>query len=184
MEHRVGSGWDSVRSKHVLIETARKWVAVYNNHKPQGAPLATERQIPIRVDDANLGGGVVDNLKAEGYRVMGVNSGTMAKDIMKYPLMRDQLWFSVAEMAKKGELDFSRLPKKSLVDLKKQAMGVRWIPASKGRRQIVPKDETRKVIGRSPDGMDALNIAFLNDGAGGGTPFVFSQSRWSGPGRG
>ncbi len=161
LEHKVGAGWEPSRVQGALIEMAKKWIGIYNQNRPPEMPFLDEFAVPIRVDDANVGHAVVDYMKNEGYDIRGINSGTVAKSQSKYVLMRDQLWFDVVDAAKAGQLDFSRLSQKSLVELKRQAMAVRWLPVPGGRRMIVKKEETRKVIGRSPDGMDALNLAFM-----------------------
>jgi hypothetical protein len=54
-----------------------------------------------------------------------------------------------------------RLISQEMVDeLKKQAMAVTWKMDSQGRRVVATKDEMKKIMERSPDGMDAVNLAY------------------------
>lgn len=175
LEHRVGSAWDVSRTAAVLKEYAAKWVAEYNRNRRLGTPLADAREVPIKVDDDGVGGGVVDVLRADGYNAIGVGAGTVAQKPDKYPLMRDQLWFEIVMAANKDMIDVSRLPEKSLVELKRQAMAVRFENDFRGRRYVWHKDKTRKAIGRSPDGMDALNLAFFTGHGSGDAPFVMRR---------
>lgn len=70
------------------------------------------------------------------------------------------MWFTVAEMARKGELDLSRLDEETLEKIGTEALAPKYKVDSKGRRVVEPKDETKKELGRSTDSMDALNLAY------------------------
>ncbi|MFK5283148.1 hypothetical protein ACI3PL_26615, partial [Lacticaseibacillus paracasei] len=45
-------------------------------------------------------------------------------------------------------------------ELKRQAMTPAYKLDSAGRRVVESKSDTKKKLGRSPDGMDALNLAY------------------------
>ena len=47
--------------------------------------------------------------------------------------------------------------------MKLQALAPKWKLDSAGRRVVEPKDVTKEKIGRSPDDMDAVNLAYLDD---------------------
>src|SRR4029079_13578991 len=113
------------------------------------------------------GGGVVDRLREDGYAVAGIDAGTAALASNDYPRRRDELCFAVAEMARAGELDLSRLGEDTRDELGTEALAPQYKLDSKGRRQVEPKDKTKKALGRSPDGMDAVGLAFAHaDGLG------------------
>lgn len=152
-----------------IKEVCRVWCEWANRRRPR--PVKPT-DIPIKIDDSGVGGGVTDILMEDGYSVAGVNSATCAIETRNYALRRDELWFTVAQMARAGELDLSRLPAETLEGLRVEAMGIKYRLNSKGQRVVQPKDVTKEEIGRSPDGMDALNLAYcfvegLGDAIGG-----------------
>jgi hypothetical protein len=66
----------------------------------------------------------------------------------------------VADRAKRGQLSLALLPLETRMELKRQAMAPKWKLDGAGRRVVEVKEETRKTIGRSPDGLDAMNLSF------------------------
>lgn len=160
IEHRIGAGWDPDKTARVLIERAEHWARVYNANRPFDVPFLRPKHLPIKIDDNGVGAGVTAIVRRAGYRAIPINASTIAKNPEKYPLMRDQLWFAVPLAARRGEIDLSRLSKKSQQQLREQAMGVRWALDLHGRRKVERKEETKRRIGRSPDGMDGLNLAY------------------------
>jgi len=120
------------------------------------------RRIATKIDDDGVGGGVVD--QADGYTFIPVSSAASALELEKYPNRRSELWFSVAERADEGRLSLSRLPAETRRELRRQAMSPTWKVDGSGRRVVEAKDITKKRIKRSPDGMDALNLAYAPPG--------------------
>jgi hypothetical protein len=176
LEHRVGSSWDVPRTYSELIKYAEKYCQIYNENRPKSEPMATPKHIVMNIDDDGVGGGVTDFLRAAGYNAVGVGAGSIAEKSHKYPLMRDQLWFETVMAANADDIDLSRLPEKSLVEMKRQAMAVRFENDHRGRRFVWHKDKTRKVIGRSPDSMDALNLAFCRSSGSSDAPTVLERN--------
>lgn len=162
LEHVVGSGWDHMRSALQLKELAIKYAHLFNERRPQDVPYLAPEGVAINVDDGGPGGGVVSILKTMGYRAVPVNVTTSARKPEKYPIMRDELWFTVPLAARTSLIDISRLSFKSKMELRRQALAVRWKPDIHGRRKVEPKPETKKRIGRSPDSMDALNLSYYS----------------------
>ncbi len=115
----------------------------------------------IKIDCDGLGGTLASFLANEGYKVVRIGAGTNALDKEAYPNRRSELFFTVAEKAWTDELDLSRLPEEVLDEMHRQAMSITWSFDSRGRRVVMPKDEMRlpKNMGRSPDTLDALNLA-------------------------
>ena len=128
--------------------------------------------MPIKVDDDGVGGSVTDQLNAAGYNVIPVSAARKANAVEIYPNRRSELWFSVAERARDNELDLSgilrdtegnethMIDEEVLEEIKRQAMALTWLLDSRGRRVVCSKDEQKQKLGRSPDGMDALNLAY------------------------
>lgn len=160
--HESGNGWAVDQTVGRAIDAAKRMAADFNAGRPsQAAPLKAE-QVLIKVDDDGVGGGVTDLLMARGMNVVPVNAGTVPNRADDYRLRRDELWFAVADRAAKGRLSFRRLPAQVRARLRQQALAPRYALDFSGRRVVEPKSETKKRIGRSPDDMDAVNLAFAD----------------------
>jgi hypothetical protein len=57
------------------------------------------------------------------------------------------------------------LPAEVRQTLKQQALAITWKVDGQGRCQVEKKEETKKRLSRSPDDMDALNLAYLDLGS-------------------
>lgn len=164
--HEDHSGWDTVRTADRLGQLADEWLAWQNNRRDPNEEPLTRKAIKIKVDDTGVGGGVTDMLDANGYNAIPVNAGEKADDADRYPRIRDELWFLVAALARTGRLDLTRIPKKSLARLEVQALAPVWRPTTDRRRSVESKEDTKKRLGRSPDGFDALNLAYYEASSG------------------
>jgi hypothetical protein len=160
LAHEDHGGWDTVRTSDRLMQLAGEWAKWQNSRLGSTARHIDPKTIRIKVDDTGVGGGVTDILRSNKYNVIAVNSGERATMIDKYVLIRDQLWFVVRDLAKVGKLDLSRLKPKTLARLKTQALAPTWQPTTNRRRRVDPKEFTTKTLKFSPDGMDALNLAY------------------------
>lgn len=113
----------------------------------------------IVVDDAGVGGGVTDLLRAEGIQVDAFNGGQAALTLdpvtgqPAYPNRRSEAWFHFAGLLPELDLDDDD---QLLGDLS----APRYKYDSKLRRVVESKEETRKRLGRSPDRADAVLMAF------------------------
>jgi hypothetical protein len=146
LHHETHNGWDNNQIAGRLKQLCGEFAAEGEN------PLA----VMCQIDDVQ--GGVVD--QANAYKFVEINSANKAIEEEGYPNRRSELWFTVAERADKSRLDLSRLNAQSLKLLRSQAMAPTWKVDSQGRRVVEPKSDTKKRIKRSPDDMDALNLAF------------------------
>lgn len=127
------------------------------------APLSP-KDIPIKVDDTGVGGGVVDILQSERYNCIPVCASAKPHNSSQYPNVRSELWFNLADKAKAGHLSLGNLPSTTLEQLRLQALSACWYLDTHGRRVVEPKNDTKKKLGRSPDGIDAMNLAYYNIG--------------------
>jgi hypothetical protein len=147
-----------------------------------GRPFVAPQQIPLKIDDDGVGGGVTDELFAEGYNVIPVNGGSEPLEPERYLNKRSELWFQTVRRATAGGVAFSsvgsdgvvysRLDRDSLQKLKLQAMAPKWKLAPKGQRVVEKKEETKKRLGHSPDDMDAMNLSYYE--AGWEAPYALS----------
>jgi phage terminase large subunit len=108
-------------------------------------------QVPIKVDDTGLGGGVTDRLKRLGAKVIPVNFGGAPHDKEKYDTVADEMWFEFP-------VDEASIPDDP--DLMTELSGRLFDYDKRGRRKVEPKDQFKKRFGRSPDKADALLLAY------------------------
>lgn len=175
--HEV-NGQNTVETAEKIKELCATY-SMYHNQCLSEVPSAAERslfvpispkQVPIKVDDGPLGG-VGDQLRAAGYLAQSVMAQSKAYMQDDYPNRRSELWFACAELAREDRLDLSglivhdgelvRVVEEDVIDeLRRQMMAVTWSIDSHGRPVVAPKDEMKKVLGRSPDGADAINLAY------------------------
>jgi hypothetical protein len=149
LHHESHNGWDTGQTAGRLKQLARAW----------GQHCGLDgRQIVCAIDDDGVGGGVTD--QAEGYRFVACSGASSAFEDEGYPNRRSEAWFAVAERARENRLDLSRLPADARRELRRQLMAPRWKLDNQGRRQVEPKADTKKRLGRSPDDADALNLAY------------------------
>jgi hypothetical protein len=121
--------------------------------------------IPIKVDDTGLGGGVTDQLQEDDYNVTPLVAGSEARDSDEYYNLRAELWFVAAGYGKAGKLDLSRLAPDIYRKLTAELRGVRYKIQSDKTLRVEGKDETKKRVGRSPDDADAFNLWCYPDGS-------------------
>jgi hypothetical protein len=152
LHHESANGWSTT-------ETAGRLKMLAN--EIGGTRQIDPRKIPIKVDDDGVGGGVTD--QAGGYNFIGIRAQGRPNEREAYPNLRSELWFAVAERAAEGNLSLALLPAEIRRELRRQAMAPTWKVDAQGRRVVEPKDETKKRIKRSPDDMDALNLAYCAD---------------------
>lgn len=149
LHHEAANGWGTDETAGRLKQLAKQWGAYVGMEGPK---------VAVKVDDDGVGGGVYDQ-RGE-FNFIGISAAETAIDPDGYPNRRSELWFSVAERALRGGLSLARLDPETRRDLRRQAMAPTWKVDGQGRRQVERKDETKKRIKRSPDGMDAVNLAY------------------------
>lgn len=154
LHHETHNGWNTVQVAGRLRQLCREFA---------GQSEAPKR-VSVIVDDDGVGGGVVD--QRGDYAFRGCGAGARAVSADDYPNRRSELWFTTAERAAHGDLDLSRLPDSVVRLLRRQAMAPKWRLDAEGRRVVEPKHETKRRLGRSPDDMDALNLAYGDTRAG------------------
>lgn len=110
-------------------------------------------------------GQVKQNVREEGLdcEIVAVNVAEASSDPVRFPLLRDELWWDIGrEMTEEQAWDLSEIDDDTIADL----LAPKWKPDARGRVKIEPKDETRKRLGRSPDGADALLLAYYEGSSG------------------
>jgi phage terminase large subunit len=111
----------------------------------------------VVVDDAGLGGGVVDRLREVGeFRVVAFNGAGAARERREYPNRRSEAWFVFAGQLADIDLDGDE-------QLAADLVAPSYRLDSQGRRVVEAKSETKRRLGRSPDRADAVLMAFATD---------------------
>jgi hypothetical protein len=168
--HQAVNGWDAARIAARLVELADEYAAWANARRgePSAAPY-TRKDVRIQIDDDATGRAVAPLARRQGCSVRPVNAVSAPQRPDLYARARSELWFQAARKAAVGLLNVSRLDRASRDRLERQALAPEWWPDSAGRREVESKDELRKPdrIGRSPDDMDALNLAYYESGGEG-----------------
>ena len=107
----------------------------------------------IKVDETGVGGGVTDEMKKRGYKVIAINFGGKPNDSDKYPNWISEAWFYLAEIMSEIELPFNS-------DLLMELSTRHWKMDTKERRTIESKQDYKKRGFRSPDMADAVVICY------------------------
>ena len=105
-------------------------------------------------DAIGNGKGVFDRLAEMGKKVLAIKSSEASSDPERYFNLRSEMWCYLQDLVIRREI-----PPIEDQDVVKQVLSVRYDPKavnSRGRMKIVPKDETKKLIGHSPDDADAF----------------------------
>ena len=145
------NGLDTVAVTGKAIELCRKYSERYE---------VPAQAIDIAVDVIGLGAGVYDNLMDAGYNAYEVNVSERAWNAESYGNLRSELWFEVYNMFLSGQISLGNINSTTIFDLKKQLVAPLFTYDRVGRRQIEPKDDTKKRLERSPDLADAVMLAF------------------------
>lgn len=145
------NGLDTVAVTGKVIELAKKYSDRYE---------IPAQAIDIAVDVIGLGAGVYDNLINAGYNAHEVNVSERAWNAENYTNLRSELWFEVYNMFLSGLVSIASVTDTTLLDLKKQLVAPLFTYDRVGRRQVEPKDDTKKRLDRSPDLADALMLSF------------------------
>ncbi len=111
----------------------------------------------IFIDEDGVGGGVIDILVDDGFdNVIGIHNGGKAsqEDGVTFVMMRDQLWWNLAEHFKAGDI---YIPPNS--ELISQLASIRYEITRRGVK-IEEKAEMKKRLHVSPDRADSLMYLF------------------------
>ena len=107
----------------------------------------------VVIDEGGLGGGVVDRLKEQKYKVRGVNFGQKSKNPLAFGNLRAQMWNDMRTWLKTASIPDDRLLK---VDL----TGPKMKPDSKGTIFLESKKDMAARGLASQDSADALAVTF------------------------
>lgn len=143
----------------------------------------------IKIDSTGgYGGAVADALRKmretgdidEGIDIIEVNFSCASSDPAKWPLVRDELWFSGRKFFQTGGMLY---PRDSRCD--SELMAPTYSPGPKGSNKVEPKADTKKRLGRSPDRAESALLAIFDahnpiEDFSEDDPPPAEESRWEG----
>lgn len=149
--HESHNGWSLKQTLEHCKNLARADAARFG--------VSTKRII-FKVDySGGMGAGITDHAGPE-FTFLPVNVSEKALNEEGYPNKRSELWFAVAELAANGFISLARLPAWQREELRRQALSPTYTLDIHGRRVVESKKDTKARLGRSPDDMDAVNLAY------------------------
>lgn len=148
--HETHNGWSTKQTAERLKMLATEHARIHH---------VDRKRILVKIDDSGVGGGVTDQGGPE-YSFVPILAASKPLDEDQYRLKRDELWFAVAALAAEGRISFARLATPVRQELRRQAIAITYKLDAAARKVIETKDDTKKKIKRSPDDMDAVNLAY------------------------
>jgi hypothetical protein len=112
--------------------------------------------LPTLVDADGVGGGVVDQMRANGVPVLEFHGGQPAHDTTRFYNRRSEVFWLLREGMEAFEVDLDPDDKELLAQLGR----MRWGTDGRGRIKVESKDEMRKRGVKSPDRADGAAMAF------------------------
>lgn len=112
----------------------------------------------VIADEDGVGGGVVDILRCKGF----VNNSRplpnpITREDENYNNLKSQCYFKLAERINKGELYIECNDPQMKAEIIQELEQVKqWNMDKDGKKQVIPKDKVKEIIGRSPDYSDTL----------------------------
>ena len=107
----------------------------------------------VVIDEGGVGGGVVDRLKEQRYKIRGVNFGIKSRNPLMWGNKRAEMWGAMREWLKTASIPKDRYLKSDLI-------GPLMKPDSKGTIFLESKKDMRSRGLASPDAADAIAVTF------------------------
>lgn len=143
--------WDGLRCIKVveLVKKPTTWVV------SEIRKLAQQFEIPLSqiiVDEDGVGGGVVDQLQCKGF----VNNSSPLHG-ENFNNLKSQCYFKLADLVKDNKIYFASDDPELVARLIEELEQVKQKDMDKdGKKQVVPKDKVKELLGRSPDVSDMV----------------------------
>jgi hypothetical protein len=107
----------------------------------------------VVIDEGGVGGGVVDRLKEQRYKIRGVNFGNKSRNPLMYGNLRAQMWGDMRQWLKTASIPSDRILKTDLISPVMK-------PDSKGTIFLESKKDMKARGLASPDAADAICVTF------------------------
>ncbi len=116
----------------------------------------------VNVDGTGVGAGAASHLRRKGlvaHKVMVASSATEKTEEGEFGILRDQIHWRTREWLRKDP-SAALPPNEELIE----ELLVLTYEVKGGRIKVMSKDEVKKLLGRSPDDLDSLNLTFAPTG--------------------
>lgn len=160
LHHEAVNGWEPPETAHRLKELCSEWCDWQNKRVAAVEPLQGIRpeEILCKIDGDAWGKSVLS--LGRGWNWICVCASSTATVKSAFPNRRSELWFDTAYRAKQGLLSIRELPQDVRGRLRIQALTPTYEVDPAGRRVVEPKEVSKAELGRSPDDMDGMNLAY------------------------
>lgn len=134
------------------IEVLRELGIIYN---------IDPRDININVDITGLGSGIYDLLVSQNYLATDIHFSQRPNNPQRYANTRTELYGDLVEKIKQGSIYVADELRDDYGSVIRSQMlrGASYKYDSRGRFILEPKDRIRKILGQSPDELDAIALA-------------------------
>ena len=143
--------WEGLHIKK--IKTLLK--SAINDVVDEVRQLQQENSVPLRniiIDEDGVGGGAKDYLRCQGF----VNNSRALKG-ENYQNLKTQCYYKMSDLINKGQIGINCEDVSIKHEIIEELEQVRTKDADKDNKlQIIPKDNIKTIIGRSPDYADAI----------------------------
>lgn len=121
-----------------------------------------QKRIPCMIDEGGIGAGVID--QGSDYLFIPVNAACKPRNPLRYPRVRDELWFVARQAALEGLMDVSAVQQRQPSTLQRlfAELSVAKYEVINGKDmvKVSSKDDMKAVLGKSPDLADAFNLCW------------------------
>lgn len=114
-----------------------------------------QQDIPAIIDVIGVGGGVYDNLEAEGHNVVPFNASNSASDSAKFMNARAEQYWVLRDLMNEGAIDLDEADE----ELGAQLTSMKYKINNRGLIQIESKDDMKKRGLPSPDRADGAMMS-------------------------
>lgn len=132
-------------------------------HKRFG--LKQTDKIQICCDDTGIGAAAKEHFQDTNYCYKPINFSGRSHSPHLYRHRRDEIHFTIADRARKGNVSFKHVPKWISDELRTQLLAPKYKMDLSGKRVVEPKDKTKELLGKSPDMADAVLLSFMEIGS-------------------
>jgi hypothetical protein len=167
---RTRCEWDAARTHQRFDPASAVW-----NDPEKLAQWVNARGLPhfqLLIDAPGIGSGAVDDCKRRGRQVIEYWGWSPARDPQRFANVRAESYFNLRTLLQNGT---AALPRDAL--LHEELLAIEWSQDAKGRVLLLPKEELRATLGRSPDRCDACAMGLWH--SCGAPRQQWGRSTWS-----
>jgi hypothetical protein len=140
-----------IRTGSSLVDSAGSVMALLREREVE---KFRQHEVEIFADDVGVGGGFVDLLQREGYKIRGICGNSVPTEPEKFFDMRAEMAW---ELRERFRMDTISIPDDG--KLKSQLACLKYEYTTRGQMKLISKDKLKKEGMESPDRADAACMA-------------------------